>query len=320
MSYLKVVEDVYRDAAVEPSIGLCCTTSSPQTFPDLYVPQIMYDMNYGCGTTVQAAELNGNPTVLYVGVGGGLEALQFAYFSRKPQGVIAVDPVDEMRAAAEKNLKEAALKNSWLLDEFVSVKSGDAFNLPVPDSSVDVVAQNCLFNIFEPKDLSRALAEAFRVLRPGGKLLMSDPIALAPIPEKLRNDSRLRALCLSGALIFEEYVDSLVQAGFGQIEVRSRRPYRALSRTQYELDDVVRLDSIDTVSIKNPVPDDGPCIYTGRFATYVGPEPRFRDDAGHLFEVGLPLGVCDKTAAKLSRFEDIIVSEPTWHYESGGCC
>ena len=110
-------------------------------------------MNYGCGTTIQPTELTGSPTVLYIGVGGGLEALQFAYFCRRPSAVIAVDPVAEMRDAATRNLQLAAKENTWFDISFVKILDGDAFNLPVADASVDVVAQNCLFNIFEPDDL-----------------------------------------------------------------------------------------------------------------------------------------------------------------------
>ena len=93
-----------------------------------------------------------------------------------------------------------------------------------------MVAQNCLFNIFEPADLSRALQEAYRVLKPGGRLVMSDPIATRSMPLHLQQDERLRAMCLSGALTYEQYVQRIVRAGFGQVEVRARRPYRLLNR------------------------------------------------------------------------------------------
>ncbi|MEW5857257.1 MAG: methyltransferase domain-containing protein, partial [Cyanobacteriota bacterium] len=193
MSYLETAAEFYSEVAQTPQVGLCCVQSSPLQLPGLKISPQMQEMNYGCGTTVHAAELANDPTVLYVGVGGGLEALQFAYFSRRPGGVIAVDPVAAMREAATRNLAIAAQENSWFDPSFVEIREGDAFSLPVPDASVDVVAQNCLFNIFEPADLHRALQEAFRVLKPGGRLLMSDPIATRPIPPHLRQDERLRA-------------------------------------------------------------------------------------------------------------------------------
>lgn len=145
MSYLEAAAEFYREVAETPQVGLCCVQSSPLQLPGLTVPCQMQSMNYGCGTTVHPAELSGSPTVLYVGVGGGLEALQFAYFSRRSAGVIAVDPVAAMREAAARNLQAAAAKNEWFEPAFVEIRAGDAFALPVADQSVDVVAQNCLF-------------------------------------------------------------------------------------------------------------------------------------------------------------------------------
>ncbi|MBD0314494.1 MAG: arsenosugar biosynthesis arsenite methyltransferase ArsM, partial [Microcoleus sp. T3-bin5] len=263
MTYLETAAKFYSDVAQTPQLGLCCVQSSPLQLPGLKIPQQMQEMNYGCGTTVHPTELVGNPFVLYVGVGGGLEALQFAYFSRHQGAIIAVDPVPAMRDAAARNLQIAAHENDWFDASFVEICEGNAFALPVPDASVDVVAQNCLFNIFEPADLAKALKEAYRVLKPGGRLLMSDPIATEPIPPHLKQDERLRALCLSGALTYPEYVQHLVDVGFGQVEVRARRPYRLLDKQNYQLDADLLLESLDSVSFKVDVPEDGACIFTG---------------------------------------------------------
>jgi ubiquinone/menaquinone biosynthesis C-methylase UbiE len=282
----------------------------------------MQQMNYGCGTTVHPSELINEPTVLYVGVGGGLEALQFAYFSRRTGGVIAVEPVSAMRQAATRNLQIAAQENPWFEPSFVEIRQGDAFSLPVPDASVDVVAQNCLFNIFEPDDLARALKEAFRVLRPGGRLQMSDPLATRPIPVHLQQDERLRAMCLSGALTYQQYTQKIVDAGFGQVEIRARRPYRLLDRQSYRLEEDLLLESLDSVAFKVPIPEDGPCIFTGKTAIYKGAEEVFDDSAGHVLQRGVPAAVCDKTATKLSVSleQDVLITDSTWHYIGGGCC
>ena len=322
MTYLESAAKFYSDVAITPDVGLCCVQSTPLKLPDLKVPVIMQEMNYGCGTTVHPAELGDDPTVLYVGVGGGLEALQFSYFSRHPGAIIAVDPVDAMREAAQRNLAIAAEENSWFDPSFVKILKGDAFELPVPDSSVDVVAQNCLFNIFEPEDLSKALNEVYRVLKPGGRLIMSDPIAVTPVPEHLRQDDRLRAMCLSGALTYEQYTQRIIHAGFGQVEVRTKRPYRLLDKVTYQLDNNLLLESLDTVSFKVDIPSDGACVFTGKTAIYVGQEEAFDDQAGHIMTQGVPLAVCDKTAAKLGLMhpEQIMVTPSTWHYDGGGCC
>jgi len=322
MSYLEATAKFYTEVAESPQVGLCCVQSSPLQLPGLKIPCKMQEMNYGCGTTVHPAELANQPTVLYVGVGGGLEALQFAYFSRRPSAVIAVDPVAAMREAAACNLQIAAKENPWFNPSFVEIRSGDAFSLPQPDASVDVVAQNCLFNIFEPEDLTRALKEAFRVLKPGGRLQMSDPIATRPIPAHLQQDERLRAMCLSGALTYDQYIQRIIDAGFGQVEIRTRRPYRILDCHSYNLDDNLLLESLDSVSFKVPIPEDGACVFTGKTAIYTGIEPFFDDSAGHILQRGVPAAVCDKTAAKLASLipKDVVVTNSTWHYSGGGCC
>lgn len=322
MTYLESTVDFYRQVAETPDVGLCCVQSTPLQLPGLKIPLAMQEMNYGCGTTVHPTELYGEPSVLYVGVGGGLEALQFAYFSRRVGAIIAVDPVPEMRQAAQRNLEQATQDNPWFSSDFIQIVEGDAFALPLPDASVDVVAQNCLFNIFEPTDLTRALHEAFRVLKPGGRLIMSDPIATQPIPEHLQKDDRLRAMCLSGALTYEQYTQRIIRAGFGQVEIRTRRPYRLLDRQTYGLETELLLESLDSVSFKVEIPADGACVFTGKTAIYKGSDEYFDDQAGHLLNRGIPLAVCDKTAAKLGdRFPEAITITPsTWHYNGGGCC
>jgi ubiquinone/menaquinone biosynthesis C-methylase UbiE len=322
MTYLETTAEFYSQIAQTPEVGLCCVQSSPLQLPGLKIPAIMQEMNYGCGTTVQANELANFPTVLYVGVGGGLEALQFAYFARRSGGVIAVDPVAEMRQAAQRNLALAVLENPWFSADFVEIRHGSAFELPVEDASVDVVAQNCLFNIFKPADLQIALKEAFRVLKPNGRLLMSDPIATRPIPEHLQQDERLRAMCLSGALTYEQYIEQLIDAGFGQVEIRTRRPYRLLDCQSYNLSEPLLLESLDSVAFKVAIPEDGACIFTGKTAIYIGKEAIFDDGAGHILPKGLPAAVCDKTARNLGQSYplDILVTDSTWHYNGGGCC
>ncbi|MEM9002850.1 MAG: arsenosugar biosynthesis arsenite methyltransferase ArsM [Cyanobacteria bacterium P01_F01_bin.86] len=322
MSYLETTAQFYGEVAEDPMVGLCCVQSTPLQLPGLNVPVLMHEMNYGCGTTVHPAELSGEPTVLYVGVGGGLEALQFAYFSRRPGAIIAVDPVSSMREAAQRNLLTAAAENDWFESSFVDIRAGDAFNLPIPDSSVDVMAQNCLFNIFEKQDLAKALTEAYRVLKPGGRLIMSDPIATRPVPAHLQADERLRAMCLSGALTYEEYTQALIDTGFGQVEIRARRPYRLLDTATYNLDTPLLLESLDSVSFKVPIPEDGACIFTGKTAIYSGSEDYLDDGVGHIMQKGIPLAVCDKTARKLAQKlpQEIVTTDSTWYYDGGGCC
>jgi SAM-dependent methyltransferase len=320
--YLETTKNIYKEAAENPQTGLCCTTTPVWQLPGLVIPQKMLEMNYGCGSTVHPRDLVNNPTIMYVGVGGGMELLQFAYFSRKQGGVIGVDVVDEMLHACEENLAEAEKLNPWFKKEYVELRKGDAFNLPVDDNSVDIAAQNCLFNIFKDEDLKQALTEMYRILKKHGRLVMSDPTCEQHIPEHLRDDEKLRALCLSGSLPLQEYINRITDIGFGTIEVRARRPYRILDTKHYATTENIFIESAEVCAIKDPMPEDGPCVFTGRTAIYFGDEAYFDDYKGHVLLPNQPLAVCDKTAGNLSALNrnDIYISGSTYFYDGGGCC
>ncbi len=314
--------DVYRQAALTPQTGLCCTTTPVWQLPELAIPRAMLAMNYGCGSTVNPRDLVNHPTILYVGVGGGMELLQFAYFSRRNGGVIGLDIVDEMLAACRDNLRAAELQNPWFKSSYVDLRKGDALDLPLADDSVDIAAQNCLFNIFHDADLARALSEMYRVLKPHGRLLLSDPVCATPMPESLKNNERLRALCLTGALPLQDYIRRLTDIGFGTIEVRARRPYRVLSPRHYQTERLIFIESVEICAIKDPMPADGPCVFTGKTAIYFGDDDCLDDDKGHILARNQPLAVCDKTAGALAALgrDDIHLSASTYFYDGGGCC
>lgn len=314
--------DVYREAALNPDKGLCCTTTPVWQLPDLKIPQIMLDMNYGCGSTVNPRDLGGSPSVLYVGVGGGMEVLQFAYFSRRPGAVIGLDVVDEMMSACRRNLDEAETQNAWFQSNFVDLRKGDALQLPIASETIDIAAQNCLFNIFHDDDLRQALSEMYRVLKPRGRLILSDPVCDVEMPDALKNDERLRALCLTGAISLSAYIARLTSIGFGTIEVRAKRPYRLLSPRHYATDHLIPVESVEICAIKDPVPADGPCVFTGRTAIYFGEASFFDDGRGHTLAQNQPLAVCDKTAGALIGLgrDDLWVSPSTYFYDGGGCC
>lgn len=320
-NYLDTTYKVYKQAAGTPSVGLCCTTTPVWQLPGLSIPKKMLEMNYGCGSTVHMRDLVNNPQVLYVGIGGGMELLQFSYFSRKANSIIGVDVVDEMITVCAENLVRAEQQNNWFKRDFIELRKGNALALPVADETVDVAAQNCLFNIFKEKDLTKALSEMYRVLKPHGRFILSDPICESIMPDNLRNDERLRALCLSGALPLQKYIDMITYTGFGTIEVRARRPYRILDSRRYTTSKPIYIESVEICAIKDPMPIDGPCVFTGKSAIYYGEQEYFDDGNGHVLMNNQPLSICDKTANNLQRSgEDIFISPPTWFYDGGGCC
>jgi SAM-dependent methyltransferase len=322
MSYLQTTHNVYKQAAETPDVGLCCTTTPIWQLPGLSIPSKMLAMNYGCGSTVHPRDLVNNPTVLYVGVGGGMELLQFSYFSRRPGAIIGVDVVDEMLTACQQNFEEAEVQNSWFNKEFADLRKGSALQLPVADNTVDVAAQNCLFNIFKQAELKQALSEMYRVLKPRGRLVMSDPICDDYIPENLREDEHLRALCLSGSLPLWDYIKMITDIGFGTVEIRAKRPYRILSPQHYKTDKNIYIESVEVCAIKDPMPADGPCVFTGKTAIYYGSKDCFDDEKGHVLLPNQPLAVCDKTAGALAALNrpDIFISNSSWFYDGGGCC
>jgi ubiquinone/menaquinone biosynthesis C-methylase UbiE len=321
-TYLETTRNVYKEAAENPQVGLCCTTTPVWQLPGLKIPKKMLDMNYGCGSTVNPRDLVNEPSILYVGVGGGMELLQFAYFSRRKGGVVGIDVVDEMLMASRQNFVEAEKQNPWFKSEFVDLRKGDALNLPVPDGSIDVAAQNCLFNIFTHEDLKLALSEMYRVLKPRGRLVLSDPTCETEMPESLKKDERLRALCLSGALPLKEYIKMITDVGFGTVEIRAKRPYRLLDPSHYDTNELIYIESVEVCAIKDPMPKDGPCVFTGKTAIYYGSEEYFDDTKGHTLLQNQPLAICDKTAAALQSLQrpDIFISDSTWFYDGGGCC
>ena len=320
--YLETTKEIYKEAALNPNIGLCCTTTPIWQLPGLNIPKKMLEMNYGCGSTVHPRDLTNNPKILYAGVGGGMELLQFAYFSRYKHAVIGVDAVEEMLEASKKNFAEADTLNPWFDGAFIDLLKGDALNLPLDDNSVDLAAQNCLFNIFKQEDLTKALEEMYRVLKPNGKLVMSDPICDQEMPDELRENEKLRAFCLSGAIPLNDYVHLLTGIGFGTIEIRARRPYRILSSTKYNIEENIYVESIEVTAIKDPMPGDGPCVFTGRTAIYFGTQEYYDDGNGHVLLHNQPMAICDKTANDIENLnrDDIHVSPSTYFYDGGGCC
>jgi len=114
----------------------------------------------------------------------------------------------------------------------------------------------------------------------------------------------------------------ITEVGFGTVEIRARRPYRILDPKNYKTDTIIYIESVEVCAIKDPMPADGPCVFTGKTAIYFGEDEYFDDQAGHILMQNQPLAVCDKTANALaSRLRnDIFISPSTWFYDGGGCC
>ena len=319
MPYLDQLKALYRSGLKDRDRMVSGAPQPPMYLPGLHFPDDMLREFHGCGSAVHPRDLYEGQSVAVIGIGSGLDAFELAYFTRRPGGVVAVEPVAEQIEVVRRHLQAAAEMNDWFDPSFIDIRHGSALELPIESESVDTVVQNCMFNVFHGHELTAALDELHRVIKPRGRLLASDPIAPRPMPEKLRTHARLEEICLNCCRTYEEYIAALVNAGFGAIEVRARRPFRVLDTLRYDIISDIVLEVIEVAAIRTPVPTDGACIFAGRTATYVGPEDEFRDAFVHTLKTGIPLPICEKTAEALTALQraNLIITRPTWHYGGG---
>ena len=159
----------------------------------------------GCGTPLEIARVQPGETVLDLGSGGGLDCFYASKMVGASGRVIGVDMTDEMLALANENAKKVGATN-------VEFRKGELENLPVENESVDVIISNCVINLSPDKE--RVFAEAFRVLKPGGRVAFSDIVARVEMPEFLRTNMGSWAACVSGAIQEKEYLAQMQAAGF----------------------------------------------------------------------------------------------------------
>jgi hypothetical protein len=129
-------------------------------------------------------------------------------------------------------------------------------------------------------------------------------------------------LCLTGSISLADYIKMITDVGFGTVEIRAKRAYRLLSPNHYPTKELIYIESVEVAAIKDPMPADGPCVFTGKTAIYYGNEDLFDDKKGHTLLQNQPLAVCDKTAAALAALgnKEIFISPSTFFYDGGGCC
>src|SRR5213080_1958288 len=173
-------------------------------------------VSLGCGNPTMLAELKPGETVLDLGSGAGIDVLLSAKRVAPGGKAYGLDMTDEMLALARENARKAGVANAEFL-------RGEIENIPLPDCAVDVIISNCVINLSADKD--RVLAEAFRVLRPGGRFAVSDVVVRGPVPPGIRKNVELWIGCVAGALEEEEYRSKLAGAGFREIEVEPTRVY-----------------------------------------------------------------------------------------------
>jgi SAM-dependent methyltransferase len=181
------------------------------------LPREAVAASLGCGNPTALADLAPGETVLDLGSGGGIDVLLSARRVGPTGRAYGLDMTDEMLALARENQRKAGVANAEFL-------KGEIEAIPLPDRSVDVVISNCVINLSADKD--RVLAEAFRVLKPGGRFAVSDVVVRGDVPAPIRRSVELWIGCVAGALEESEYRARLAKAGFEAVEVEPTRIYR----------------------------------------------------------------------------------------------
>src|SRR5688572_26587682 len=205
----------------------CCTSVSGQDpiTKDLYdekqtagLPAEAVLASLGCGNPTMLASLQPGETVLDLGSGGGIDVLLSAHRVGPSGKAYGLDMTDDMLALARENQRKAGVEN-------VEFLKGEIEAIPLPGDAVDVVISNCVINL--SADKRQVLAEAFRVLRPGGRFAVSDIVVRGEVPEALRRSVELWIGCVAGALEETEYKRLLAEVGFEDVEVEPTRIYTA---------------------------------------------------------------------------------------------
>jgi arsenite methyltransferase len=235
-SIKETVRQSYARAAqrVSSQDGGCCGSAAPCGNPitsNLYgdgetgtLPAEAVAASLGCGNPTALAELKPGETVLDLGSGGGIDVLLSARRVGPAGKAYGLDMTDEMLALARENQRKAGAQN-------VEFLKGEIENIPLPDDSVDVIISNCVINLSGDKD--RVLAEAFRVLRPGGRFAVSDVVVRGEVPAAIRRSVEMWIGCVAGALEESEYRAKLRAAGFAEVELEPTRIYRAEDAKQF---------------------------------------------------------------------------------------
>ena len=229
----EIVREKYGEAALRVGAGgsACCGSapSSPGGCADpitsnLYdasqagqIPEEAMLASLGCGNPTALAKLNPGETVLDLGSGGGIDVLLSARRVGPTGKAYGLDMTDEMLSLANENKRKSGLEN-------VEFLKGEIEHMPLPSNSVDVIISNCVINLSADKD--RVFAEAFRVLKPGGRLAVSDVVTKGDVPLEIRKSVLAWVGCVAGALEQDDYSGKLKAAGFEHVDLEPTRIYR----------------------------------------------------------------------------------------------
>ncbi len=317
---LKVEESVlerYSSGAERREESLCCPVEYDKRYLEV-IPAEVIERDYGCGDP--SAYLRAGETVLDLGSGGGKICFIAAQVVGPNGRIIGVDMNPDMLALSRRYQPEVATRLGYDNVRFVRGKIQDlrtdldavdhylarspigsqvelaAFEAAtdeqrekrplIAEESVDVVVSNCVLNLVRDEDKQRLLGEIFRVLRRGGRAVISDIVADEPVPAELKQDSKLWSGCISGAFQESAFLQAFAAAGFFGIEIvkRDAEPWQTVNGIEFR-----------SVTVRAWKGKQEPCWERNQAVLYRGPWSEVRDDDGHVLRRGVPMAVCDKT-------------------------
>ena len=313
----KAVKQRYSAAAQAPETALCCPIDYEARYLQA-IPQEVLEKDYGCGDP--SRHLKPGETVLDLGSGAGKICFIAAQIVGPSGKVIGIDMTDEMLAVARRNAPVVAERLGYANVEFHKGRIQDlALDLerldaalkqhPITDAaaflaadelaaelrgkhplvardSIDVVISNCVLNLVESKSKRQLFEEIFRVLRIGGRAVISDIVSDEEVPEKMQNDPKLWSGCISGAFTEDGFLRAFSEAGFYGIQIlkRDEKPWRTVEEIEFR--------SVTVQAFKGK---QGACYERKQAVIYLGPFKEVLDDDDHRMERGQRYAVCDKT-------------------------
>ncbi len=282
----KSVEDFYKAVVGDPREDLCCPVKTPEEHEMVsHIPTDILNISYGCGSPVLSADITAGNTVVDLGCGGGIDCFIAAKLVGASGSVVGVDMTGEMLEKARGAKGEVSANLGY---DVVDFRDGFLEDLPLEDSSVDVIISNCVINL--SPDKVGVIKEIYRTLKDRGHFSISDVVAHDDVPQNMKEDRELWGECISGALKEEEFISICKEAGFYGLRITSRVPYRDV--------DGLKFSSVIIHGYKLKAGSE--CKYDGHFAIYNGPLSVVTDDDGHEFPAGVPVAVCLNTWEKLT--------------------
>jgi arsenite methyltransferase len=315
------VSERYADGAREVEPSLCCPVEYDAGLLEL-LPREIIDKDYGCGDPSRYVE--SGDTVLDLGSGGGKICYMAAQLVGEHGQVIGVDMTDEMLALARKYQAEMAQKlggdkvsfrKGYIQDLALNLEAREAFlqenpgiensdpaalatwedrqkqSTPlVADASVDIVVSNCVLNLVDEKHRSQMINEIFRVLKPGGRVAISDIVSDEFVPQHLKDDERLWSGCISGAFQEQQFIQVFLDAGF--IDVA----YDKWDEEPWQVVEGIEFRSV-TVMATRPEVDN---VDKGHTVIYRGPFAELKDDRGRVYPRGIRMAVDETTFGALA--------------------